>query len=132
MLWGAPMCFLLQARPAKLVLKQLFYFMQNPPKIISSLLPAPAHVILNFDEEVSYSILYRTAEERALLASQAKAVLQGDEEIDEPLDEEFVDDGDDDDEENDEDGDEYEENEEEEDDDEYDDEYDEEESDDEE
>eukprot|EP00538_Stauroneis_constricta_P002217 CAMPEP_0119566340 /NCGR_PEP_ID=MMETSP1352-20130426/32758_1 /TAXON_ID=265584 /ORGANISM="Stauroneis constricta, Strain CCMP1120" /LENGTH=502 /DNA_ID=CAMNT_0007615427 /DNA_START=105 /DNA_END=1613 /DNA_ORIENTATION=+ len=135
MLWGAPMCFLLQARPAKLLLKQLFYFMQNPPKIISSLLPAPAHVILNFDEEESYSVLYRTAEERALLAAQAKALLQGDEGIEE-LDEEMFDDGDDDeddDEDDNEDGDDYEGNEEEDDDnDEYDDEYDEEESDDEE
>ena len=59
MLWGAPLCFILQARPVKMWSKTLFYLMANPPGIISSLLPAPQQAILNADMEKSYAALYR-------------------------------------------------------------------------
>lgn len=62
MLWGAPMCFLLQARPAKMWSKIIFYMLSNPPGIVSSLLPAPEQAILNANLEKSYNILYRPDE----------------------------------------------------------------------
>lgn len=62
MLWGAPLCFILQARPVKMWSKILFYLMANPPGIISSLLPAPQQAILNADMEKSYAALYRPTE----------------------------------------------------------------------
>ena len=64
MLWGAPLCFILQARPVKIRVKQLFYMMMHPPGIILSLLPAPQQAILSMDWDQSYSVLYKTDEER--------------------------------------------------------------------
>ncbi len=63
MLWGAPMCFILQARPVKMWSKILFYLMANPPGVISSLLPAPQQAILNANIEESFAALYRSSEE---------------------------------------------------------------------
>lgn len=69
MLWGAPLCFILQARPVKMWSKILFYMMSNPPGIIASLLAAPQQAILNFDMEKSYAALYATEEEKAAAAA---------------------------------------------------------------
>lgn len=62
MLWGAPLCFVLQARPVKIWSKVAFYMISNPPSIVSSLLPAPQQAILNADLEKSYAALYRPDE----------------------------------------------------------------------
>lgn len=64
MLWGAPLCFILQARPVKMWSKTLFYMLSNPPGVISSLLPAPQQAILNADMEKSYAALYHPDEEK--------------------------------------------------------------------
>jgi hypothetical protein len=71
MLWGAPLCFVLQARPVKLWSKILFYMISNPPGIVSSLLPAPQQAILNADIEASYAALYRPDEEEREKATVA-------------------------------------------------------------
>jgi hypothetical protein len=58
LLLGAPMSFVIQARPVKILLKQLFYATSNPPGILLSLLPAPQQAILKFDDEESRLALY--------------------------------------------------------------------------
>lgn len=60
LLLGAPLCFVLQARPVKILLKQSFYAMSNPPGIFLSLLPAPQQAILSFDENLAREELYGT------------------------------------------------------------------------
>ena len=83
MLWGAPMCFILQARPVKMWSKILFYMMMNPPGIVASLLPAPQQAILNFDMEESYAALYMTeAEKEAAKAAKLQFAFEEDEEED--------------------------------------------------
>ena len=57
-LLGAPLCFVLQARPVKILLKQAFYAMANPPGIFLSLLPAPQQAILSFNENDAREELY--------------------------------------------------------------------------
>ena len=64
MLWGAPLSFALQARPVKLLLKQLFFLCLHPPGIVLSLLPAPQQALLSMDDAASYKVLYQTEEER--------------------------------------------------------------------
>lgn len=58
LLLGAPLCFVLQARPVKIMLKQGFYLLKDPPGILLSLLPAPQQAILSFDMEQSRAALY--------------------------------------------------------------------------
>jgi hypothetical protein len=58
LLLGAPLCFVLQARPVKIMLKQVFYAMAHPPGILLSLLPAPQQAILSFRESESLKALY--------------------------------------------------------------------------
>lgn len=58
MLLCAPMCFVLQARPVKMLAKVLFYMFLNPPGIVLSLLPAPQQTMLSMDEEEAYVALY--------------------------------------------------------------------------
>ena len=72
MLWGAPMCFILQARPVKLLFKQTFFLMSNPPGIFLSLLPAPQQALLNFDMEKAYNALYQTEQEKAREAAKSR------------------------------------------------------------
>jgi hypothetical protein len=64
MLWGAPLCFLLQARPVKIWSKQLFFMCSFPPGIVLSLLPAPQQAILNMDVSKAYGALYAPQEEQ--------------------------------------------------------------------
>ena len=58
LLLGAPLCFVLQARPVKILLKQVFYGMAHPPGIFLSLLPAPQQAILSFRESQARKALY--------------------------------------------------------------------------
>ena len=87
MLWGAPMCFILQARPVKLLFKQIFFLMSNPPGIFLSLLPAPQQALLNFDMEKAYNALYQTEQEKAREAAKSRLGSPEEEEED---DEEVV------------------------------------------
>jgi hypothetical protein len=83
MLLGAPLCFILQARPVKMYAKILFYMMSDPPGIIKSLLPAPQQAILDMDMKKSYFALYSSSteqeEEKAPTASKSQAVEDEDE-----------------------------------------------------
>lgn len=49
---------MLQARPVKIMLKQAFYALANPPGIFLSLLPAPQQAILSFNENDAREELY--------------------------------------------------------------------------
>ena len=47
LLLSSPLCFLIQTRPVKVAMKQLFYTMGEPPGILLSLLPAPQQAIMS-------------------------------------------------------------------------------------
>ena len=49
LLLGSPLCFLIQTRPVKVAMKQLFYTIGEPPGILMSLLPAPQQRIMSLD-----------------------------------------------------------------------------------
>ena len=52
------MCFVLQARPMKIAMKQLFYTAGRPPAIFLSLLPAPQQAIMSLDYGKAVEDLY--------------------------------------------------------------------------
>ena len=54
----APLSFLLQTRPVKLMSKELFYLLSNPPAVLLSFLSAPAKAILTVSEAEIHEILY--------------------------------------------------------------------------
>ncbi len=58
LLLSSPLCFLIQTRPVKVALKQLFYTMGEPPGILLSLLPAPQQAIMSLDYGKSMRELY--------------------------------------------------------------------------
>lgn len=58
MLLGAPACFIIQARPVKIAMKQLFYTIGEPPGILLSLLPAPQQTIMSCDYNNSLKSIY--------------------------------------------------------------------------
>jgi hypothetical protein len=58
MLLGAPACFIIQARPVKIAMKQLFYTIGEPPGILLSLLPAPQQTIMSCDYNDSLKSIY--------------------------------------------------------------------------
>lgn len=59
LLLGAPMCFILQARPVRLMLKETFYLvLRNPPGIILSLLPAPQQAMLALSDDEAMRLIY--------------------------------------------------------------------------
>jgi hypothetical protein len=58
MLLGAPACFIIQARPVKIVMKQMFYTIGEPPGILLSLLPAPQQTIMSCDYNSALKSIY--------------------------------------------------------------------------
>jgi len=58
LLTAAPLCILLQVRPVKVILKQLFYAIGTPPAIILSLLPAPQQAIMSLNYDLVLQELY--------------------------------------------------------------------------
>jgi len=62
MIYGAPLCFLVQLRPVKIVWKQLFYALGKPPSILLSLLPAPQQVIMGCDADGFMRDIYGVGE----------------------------------------------------------------------
>lgn len=58
MLLGAPACFIIQARPVKVAIKQLFYTIGEPPGILLSLLPAPQQAIMSCDYDTALKDVY--------------------------------------------------------------------------
>ena len=105
LLLGAPLCFVLQARPVKIGLKQVFYACANPPGILLSLLPAPQQVILNFDIEKAEQALYgvEAKVEEIDEEDDQDELLEGNDEEDEVEDDESDDEEGDDDDDSDED-----------------------------
>ena len=63
LLWGAPLCVLVQARPIKRLWKLALYGCAHPPGIFLSLLPAPQQAILSFDVQDAMQTLYGTTQE---------------------------------------------------------------------
>jgi hypothetical protein len=60
----SPACFIIQTRPIKLILKQVFYTLGQPPGIILSLLPAPQQAIMSCDYSAVMKKLYRNNDEK--------------------------------------------------------------------
>lgn len=58
MLLGAPACFIIQARPVKIAMKQMFYTIGEPPGILLSLLPAPQQTIMSCDYNSALKSIY--------------------------------------------------------------------------
>ena len=52
------MCFFLQLRPVKIMLKQLFYAIGQPPGIFLSLLAAPQQAIMSLNYNAAMRDLY--------------------------------------------------------------------------
>jgi hypothetical protein len=83
MLWGAPLCFILQARPVKIWSKQLFYMCSFPPGVVLSLLPAPQQAILNMDMEKAHAALYAPEEQIATKERAAAPKVEEEEDVEE-------------------------------------------------
>lgn len=88
---GAPMCFIIQARPVKLLLKQLVYtLLTNEPGFVLSLLPAPQQACLSLSYGDAMRLIYgadysdTSSEEEA-----AGDELDDEEDDDETADDEF-------------------------------------------
>lgn len=58
LLLSSPLCFVIQTRPVKVAMKQLFYSIGQPPGILLSLLPAPQQAIMSCDYSGSMRGLY--------------------------------------------------------------------------
>jgi hypothetical protein len=58
LLLSSPLCFLIQTRPMKVAMKQLFYTIGEPPGILLSLLPAPQQAIMSLDYGKAMKGLY--------------------------------------------------------------------------
>lgn len=59
LLLGAPLCFVVQARPVKLYFRELIYIvLRNPPGIILSLLPAPQQAMLSCSDDEAMRLIY--------------------------------------------------------------------------
>ena len=72
---GAPLCFVLQARPVKIAMKQLFYTVGKPPAILLSLLPAPQQAIMSLNYDAAMIDLY--GKEGVSLSAAAAAAASG-------------------------------------------------------
>ena len=84
MMGAAPMCFIIQARPVKIVLKQLFYAIGKPPAVILSLLPAPQQAVMSLDYDAVMKDLYGSNYAASEKPSDEEA--ENEEEIDELVD----------------------------------------------
>ena len=97
LLLGAPSVFLLQARPVKLMIKQVVYaLLDHPPGILLSLLPAPQQAILSMDYAKSMKAVYG---DYAIIEDDELVVEDEDEDVPDTTveeedddDDEFVDD----------------------------------------
>jgi hypothetical protein len=59
LLLGAPLCFIVQARPVKLLYKELLYaVLRNPPAVVLSLLPAPQQAMMSLSDEDAMRMIY--------------------------------------------------------------------------
>ena len=84
---GAPLCFVLQARPVKIAMKQLFYTVGKPPAILLSLLPAPQQAIMSLNYDAAMTDLYGkegvSLGAAAAASGQRSAFEEDEDEIDE-------------------------------------------------
>jgi len=91
-LFLAPMSIIIQLRPVKIAIKQLFYAIGKPPGIILSLLPAPEQDIMSVDYHEIMKELYGTDIALEDTESSAKSENELIEEIDKSEEEESEDD----------------------------------------
>ncbi len=102
LLLSSPLCFLIQTRPMKVAMKQLFYTMGEPPGILLSLLPAPQQAIMSLDYGKSMRELYdeKVLQGEAWYEMEEKAKDEGDDELvwddEDEYDEEYNEDSDED------------------------------------
>lgn len=84
------MCFIVQARPVKLMWKELLYLLlRNPPGIVLSLLPAPQQAMLALSDDEAMRLIYG---EDAPVAAVADEEEESDNDVPEWDDEEDDDD----------------------------------------
>jgi hypothetical protein len=100
---GAPLCFIVQARPVKQFSKELFYvLLRNPPSIVLSLLPAPQQAMLSLSDEDAMRMVYGedapVSEEQGTVVVEEKQEEQNSDDEDEEEEDTEDDDSDDDDE----------------------------------
>lgn len=68
LLLGAPLCFIIQARPVKLFMAECMYILlKDPPAFILSLLPAPQQVMLNLSDKECMKLIYGEDEYKAFM-----------------------------------------------------------------
>lgn len=90
------MCFIIQARPVKLFLRELVYILlRGEPSFVISLLPAPQQACLTLTDSEGMRLIYGqdAPEEGGLSSSEDEMELEGsedDEEDDEDESEEVV------------------------------------------
>ena len=80
------MCFIIQARPVKILIKQLFYGIGKPPGILLSLLPAPQQKIMDIDIKATMEELYGASSKKTL-GGEDNIIENPDEDYDEDYDE---------------------------------------------
>jgi hypothetical protein len=86
---GAPLCFIVQARPVKLWYKELLYtVLRNPPAVVLSLLPAPQQAMMSLSDEDAMRMIYG-------VDAPALPVQEGEEDVEE-IDYDVMEDADDD------------------------------------
>lgn len=101
LLLSSPLCFLIQTRPMKVAMKQLFYTMGEPPGILLSLLPAPQQAIMSLDYGKSMRELYdeKVLKGEAWYEMEEKAEDEDDDELiwddEDDYDDEYDEDSDD-------------------------------------
>eukprot|EP00557_Chaetoceros_sp_GSL56_P012994 CAMPEP_0176477600 /NCGR_PEP_ID=MMETSP0200_2-20121128/715_1 /TAXON_ID=947934 /ORGANISM="Chaetoceros sp., Strain GSL56" /LENGTH=456 /DNA_ID=CAMNT_0017873433 /DNA_START=163 /DNA_END=1533 /DNA_ORIENTATION=- len=93
MLLGAPACFIIQARPVKVAIKQLFYTIGEPPGILLSLLPAPQQAIMSCDYDSALKSVYGDDIEKYNEMTNTESLTSNDNDMDaEEMEEEFYND----------------------------------------
>jgi len=100
LLLSSPLCFLIQTRPMKVAMKQLFYTMGEPPGILLSLLPAPQQAIMSLDYGKAMMELYdeKVLQGEVWYEMEEKANDEGDDQLvwdEDDYDEDYDDDYDD-------------------------------------
>jgi hypothetical protein len=84
MLLGAPACFIIQARPVKVAIKQLFYTIGEPPGILLTLLPAPLQAIMSCDYDMALKGVYGDDIDQYndVINSESRGIFSSDDEDD--------------------------------------------------
>lgn len=76
------MCFVIQTRPAKILIKQVFYGVGTPPGILLSLLPAPQQKIMDLDFNIAMQDLYGSPSSRSFKGNTESDYSDEEDELD--------------------------------------------------